>query len=444
MRKFFTGANYRQEWTVPVKMPVFRLEQSGLIIEEMGGGMQTKSLKLKDKEGREWALRSVDKFVKKAMPPALRNTLAQKIVQDMISAAHPYAAITVGDLAKAAGIIAPRPVLYFVPESEAFGPYREDFSNLVCFLEEREPGNWDKTEDTKDVLESEMEHQQNVVMQRSVLKARLLDMLVADWDRHHDQYEWGVRDSGKASFYYAIPRDRDQAFFMSGGLIPRLAKLFAMPHINSFTKNSKGLRNLNFKAWGMDKFFLNDLDAEEWQNTIREFTAALSDERIDAAVKEMPPEAYAISGPSIAARLKSRRDGLLKNGMKYYAFISAAVHITGTGEKEQFRISSEGDKVRVRVLRISRAGKPDLVVYDRLFDPADTRVLHLRGLDGDDEFIVDEKVRGKIRLNMYGDLGKDSYDLRGATRSTIYDLNSEESRMLHKGNARVVLSNPAF
>ncbi len=55
--------------------------------------------------------------------------------------------------------------------------------------------------------------------QEAVLRARLLDMLIADWDRHFDQWRWATRDTGQGKLYIPIPRDRDQAFFYSDGLI---------------------------------------------------------------------------------------------------------------------------------------------------------------------------------------------------------------------------------
>ena len=106
-RRLITGSNYRKEWKTPVKMPVFHLERQGFKIHKMGGGQQTKSLSLLDRQGREWVLRTVDKYVEGALPPGLKNTIAEKITQDLVSAAHPYAAVVVGSLARALHISAP-------------------------------------------------------------------------------------------------------------------------------------------------------------------------------------------------------------------------------------------------------------------------------------------------------------------------------------------------
>src|SRR5687768_12050693 len=58
--KLFLGSNYREVWATPVNVPVFRLSE-GFEITGTGGGHQTKSLELKDRDGNKWVLRSVDK-----------------------------------------------------------------------------------------------------------------------------------------------------------------------------------------------------------------------------------------------------------------------------------------------------------------------------------------------------------------------------------------------
>jgi hypothetical protein len=259
--RLIMGSNYRKVWAKPIAMPVFDIKANGFIIQELGGGMQTKSLRLLDKNKREWVLRTVDKDAEGALPKKFRLPLVVNFVQDMISASHPYAALVVSDLAQATNIIAAKPRLYFVPEDENLGSYKEIFANTVCFLERREPTpDSSETKSTSKIMEEIIEQNDHLVLQEAVLNARLLDMLAGDWDRHADQWRWGVVDLGAPKYYYAIPRDRDQAFFWTNGLLPRFIRLFAMKHINGFRKQSKGLKNLNYKSWVFDKIFLNELD----------------------------------------------------------------------------------------------------------------------------------------------------------------------------------------
>jgi len=123
LKKFIMGTNYRQEWATPVNMRVFNLskEKGGLKITSLGGGKQTKSLKLLDPTGKEWVLRTVDKDPAKAIPETFRPTVAADVVKDFISASHPYGAMPVPVLAEALDLTVAKPELFFVPEDPAFG-----------------------------------------------------------------------------------------------------------------------------------------------------------------------------------------------------------------------------------------------------------------------------------------------------------------------------------
>jgi len=433
--RILSGSNYRQEWSTPVTMPVFYIKKNGFSIKELGGGMQTKSLRLLDNNNKEWVLRTVDKEAKGALPKGLRYPIVINFVQDMISAAHPYAPLVVDYLARSAHIIAPKPKLYFVKDQAELGPHRNIFANTVCYLEQREPtpDNSD-TKKTEKVMEKIIEENDHLVLQEMVLQARLLDMLVGDWDRHSDQWRWGTVDSGSAKYYYAIPRDRDQAFFWTNGLFPRFIKLFAMKYINGFKRESKGLKNLNYKSWEFDKTFLNELDAAMWERNIKSFQQKLSDKAIQDAVQKLPKEIYAIDGKKLEERLKSRRNSLLKNAMKYYDFISGTVTVFGTEENEIFKIKGEKE-ITVSVYRDNKK-RPAEKIYERVFEPDDTGHIYLEGFGGDDQFLIDKMTASKIKIKIRGGKGKDVYDFNGKVKAMVYDFIADHNKIASPGTAR--------
>ena len=239
-KKTFLGKNYRELWGTPIKLKVFNInqEQGGFKIVSLGGGKQTKSLKLEDKNGKEWSLRTIDKDPEKALPANLRGTLAQDIVQDMISASHPYAPLVVPTLAKAAGVLSMQPKFFFVPDDPSFGPYQKIFANSVVMLVDKEPTpDGSNAISTNKVLNKLYEDNDHRVDQPLVLKARLLDMLIGDFDRHADQWRWGVADTGKGKLYYPVPRDRDQAFFNSDGLLVDFLSHEKMRFLQGFKKD---------------------------------------------------------------------------------------------------------------------------------------------------------------------------------------------------------------
>lgn len=436
LRRLLMGTNYRKAWQVNVTLPVFFFSRSGFQIKELGGGMQTKSLHIIDSLGKEWALRTVDKDVSAAFSPGLRRTLIQKASQDFISAAFPYGAPVAGELVNAVGVHAARPQLVVVADDTALGPFRSLFANSICMLEERDPG-FDSTDNIETTVANITQSSSYKIQQPLLLKARLLDMIMADWDRHADNWRWGLKDSAGLNYYYAIPRDRDWAFFQSKGLLPKLVQFSGgMRCFINFSPDVKNIKNLSWKAWTLDKNFLNEMDAAAWETAIQEVQTMLTDSIIEEAVKKMPASVYAMQGENFISTLKSRRDELKDGAMKYYNFLSEEVVINGSNEEEIFSVSSAGDRLFVVVHRM---GGVKQKIYERSFPPSETYFITLNGLGGNDVFEIDENAQSKIRLIINGGKGADRYSIKGNVRTKVNDTASENNSIENGGQATIHL-----
>jgi predicted MPP superfamily phosphohydrolase len=428
LKKFIMGQNYRPEWSKPVNMKVFNIntEQGGFTVLSLGGGKQTKSLRLRDKSGKEWVLRAVDKNPTQALPENFRNTLAQDVVQQFNSAAHPYAPLTIYPLAEATNVVAPNPRLFFVPDDPAFGFYQPLFANTVCLLEERDASlDGSDTKSTAKVFNKLLEENDHRADQLAVLRARLLDILIGDFDRHFDQWRWATNDTGQGKLYYPIPRDRDQAYFYSDGLLLRASSKNLLPFLSGFKKTIQNVDWLGFSSKDFDRLFLTGLGAEEWKKTIAEFGESLNDSVITNAIKKLPPEIYAINGETIIEKLKSRRNILPAEAMKYYRFISRQVNIVGSNQKEYFKVTNADGGLHVRVYAREKGNDTSFVMYDRTFNPSTTYEIRLYGMNDDDLFEIDESAKSRIKIRIIGGKGNDTFDIRGNVQNLLYDINSE-------------------
>jgi hypothetical protein len=434
LRTLFLGKNYRDEWKQLVTVPVFRLTGSGFTIRELGGGMQTKSLKLSDRLGKEWALRTVDKDVSNAGVAALRFPLGQKIAQDMISSAFPYGGVLAGELARAIGLKAATPQVFFVADDPALGQFRSIFAHTLCTLEERDP-DFPDTDDSEKTLSNLTESNRYKIQQPFLLKARLLDILIGDWDRHADNWRWGQVDSAGFDYYYAIPRDRDWAFYKSGGLLPKLVQVTgALRYFISFGPNLKNVKDLSWKAWTLDKTFLNEMDASHWRAAIHEVQAILTDKLIDSLVKKLPASIYRTQGEWLANSLKTRRNNMQKEVMKYYRFLAEEPMVNGSNEAERFVVAGTDDGLTVAVYGGHTQQRQ---LYKRRFFSSETYAIILNGAGGADVFEVDESARARIRLIINGNEGNDRYNLKGGVKTKVNDSAAENNALLFKGSAKV-------
>src|SRR4029079_9110851 len=259
------------------------------------------------------------------------------------------------------------------------------------------------------------------VNQEAVLTARLLDMLVADWDRHLDQWRWTTQDTGQGRTYIPIPRDRDQVFFHSDGLIVRFVSGGRLGFLKGLQNNIPKIDELNTVAKDFDRLFLNHIDENTWTAVATDFEKKLTDQKIAEAVQKLPPEIYAISGQKIIDKLISRRKVLKKQSVKYYKFLSNEVDVLGSNEAEKFNITSVNDSLKLTVYSYRKHADTNVVMYERIFDQKVTREIRLYGFNGDDKFVTDSNMHSTIRLRMIGGRGNDSFFVNSRLKRCVYD-----------------------
>ncbi|TMI83957.1 MAG: hypothetical protein E6H10_06870 [Bacteroidetes bacterium] len=358
-------------------------------------------------------------------------------MQDFISASHPYAPLAIPTMATALNIVTARPELFFVPDDPSLGFYRPIFASTVCTLEEKDPSSHgEDTKSTIKVFDKLTEDNEHRADQPMVLRARLLDILIGDFDRHFDQWRWAATDTGKGKLYYPIPKDRDQAFFRSNGVILDIASLRSLQMLRGFRYNITKVNWLNWAARDFDRLFLNDLDADEWKEGIADFQKTVTDSVIIASVRQLPPAIFKMDSAALVGKLISRRNMLEDAGLKYYRFISKRVNVVGSNQKEYFKVTGIGKKLEVKVY--ARKGKNDtsFVMYDRIFDPRVTKDIRLYGLNDDDKFDIDPTARSSTRLSIIGGKGNDTFNIRGRVINYLYDITTEKNFIEHRSRTR--------
>lgn len=425
--EFLLGKNYRTAWATPVKMPVLDLatEKGGLTPYRMGGGKQTASLRLRNEEGREYILRSVNKNPEQVLPEGLRETVAKDLLQDQISAQHPYGALVLPKLAAAAGVFHVNPKLVYVPADPLLGKYLEDFGNTIAILEENPDEDHQDVASlgyarnlvgTDKVLERRQEDNDNVVDEKGFARARLFDMLIGDWDRHEGQWRWVERKTTGERIFEAVPKDRDVTFFKSQGLIPYLAtRKWAVRNVQNYEADVDDLVGLNLSALNNDRTFLSSVTKEEWIQAAEKMKNELTDAVIDSALRDFPPEVHGLSAPELAAKLKARRQLLPQMAADYYTFLSKTVDVAGSDKTEHFMVTRQPDgQTQVEVRNIKKDGTTGRKVFKRTFLPQETKEIRLYGLGGDDIFDVTGQGQEGIRVRIIGGDGRDSITDRSA------------------------------
>ena len=443
LQRWLIGENYRKEWATPVTLSTFNIgtDKGGFKIEGQGGGKQTTTIRLEDASGQEWSLRSITKDPEKVIPENFRNTFAQDAINDILSASHPYAAGPVTALSRALGMAAPQVEYYFVPNDTALGYYRPAFANTVAMLEEKDPSLYgEKTVSTSTIFNKRLEKPGVEVDQQSYLKARMLDFLIGDFDRHYEQFKWGEREENGRKVIYVVPKDRDQAFFRSDGVVMRLFAYNNMPFLKGFRYDIPSPHWYGFVARDVDGLFLNQLNREDWKAQLTDINVALTDSVIEQAVKVLPPAIYKIDSAAMTGKLLSRRDELQGKGLMYYSFLAKKVNVVGTNLDDEFRVSASGKDIKVEMFQKDTSANEKQISYSRVFSEEETKEIRFYGLNGSDVFRIGEDVSTRIKFRIVGGKGEDIFDISGNAKNIVYDDASEDNEIIGRRRTTNLIS----
>lgn len=396
------GENYRQVWASEASFPVLHISKANIKPIEMGGGMQTRSLRLLDPAGKEWVLRSIDKFPDALLPQALSQTLASDLLQDNVSANFPYAPLVVPVIADALGVPHSNPSIVYISPDQQLGIYSKDFANSIALLEEREPLG--KSLSTIKMQQKLKDDNDNAVDQSAFLTARIQDVFLGDWDRHGDQWRWVDELKGKEKLYRAVPRDRDQVFYINQGLLPTIASLpWIAPKLQGFGSRVKHINTFAFNARLIDGLYTNALSYVDWVQATELAVKALSDSVIETALQKMPADIYRDNRNGLFAKLQKRRQDLLRVMPVYHRFLNKTIDLVVSDKNELIIIRDTLDKqLSVRIYKLNHDQVAGKLLFSRILDPAITKELRLYLNGGMDQVVIHNQY-SPIRLRIVGD-----------------------------------------
>lgn len=463
---FLFGQHYRKVYGSEVVVPVLDLTsfKGGVKPVKRGGGFQTNSLRLEGADGRQFTMRSIDKDATRTIPYPFNQSFAADLVKDNFSASHPFAALAIPPLADAVKVYHTNPKLYYVPRQPALEQYNEDFGNALYLVEERPDddvwkdaaffGNPKEILSTRDVLEEVHGEQDDLIDQPWVVRSRLFDMILGDWDRHDDQWRWGLIDTGKIEYFRPIPRDRDQAFSEYDGFLLSFVRnaAAASKQWRPYGGNIQPVKWGNYNARHFDPSFTSAMEWPDWEREARFIQEKLTDRLIDSTFQATWPQSiYDLSGPKLIKNLKKRRDHLVDIARRYYLFRARKVDVVGTEKRDLFEINRiDQERTQIKVYDTNKDLEKQDLIYERTFLSSDTKEINLYGLGNDDTFVVTGTVPTGPKIRLIGGPGADTFNdaskvIGGARKNLVYDVESENNTVKSGSDTRILIGdNPVF
>ena len=437
LHRWALGDNWRDIWATPIKVPVLNLRTfaGGLKPVDTGGSAQTTSLRFIGADGNKYAFRPVYKDRLVHLEP-YKNTVIADIFRDGLSSLHPTAPLAAPPFLQAAGIIHPEPQLFVMPDDPALGEFRKEFAGKLGAIEDRAlmpeegPGLGGAVEliDSDDLLKRLNKTPKERIDARTYLTARLIDILLNDYDRHLNQWRWArvqPRFAGSTPgddiVWVPIPRDRDAAFINHQGVLMRLARIIK-PNLVSFDATYPSMRAFIGAVIDLDQRLLVELDKTVWDSVTTWLKTSITDAVIDSAVMRMPRE-YLPQHQRVIANLRSRRDKLHEAADEYYRILAEVVEIHAPDTEDQGTVLRDGSDVVVRLQ--TGSAQP---WFNRRFKPNETREVRLYMHGGNDSVLVDGQGVGKIFIRIAGGNGKNTF-----TDSSLVGHQTPKTRFYDEG-----------
>lgn len=445
------GENYRDIYSKKIKAKVATLDTlyGGLEIVRKGGGHQTRSLRLKTKDGRELNMRALRKSATQYIQTVvfkdnyIENEFDETIVEDLIldfyTAAHPYAFLVVPQLSDAAQVYHTNPRLFYIPKHKYLGKYNDEYGDELYMIEERPEDNYtddknfgyaDDIESTHDIIEKIRKDEEYKIDEVAYVRARLFDMLIGDWDRHQDQWRWAQFNQPNGDkVYRPIPRDRDQVFSNFDGTLLNIGRNMSSStkQLQVYDEELRDIRWMNNAGHKLDKALIKKADESTWLAQAELLQKEITDEIIEKAFLNVPIEIQDKTLEDIKQKLKGRRGNLLDIAKRYSDYLEELVILTATDKDDYIEVTRTGDKeTRVQIWRIKDDKKADVIV-DRTYNRDLTKEIWIYGLDDKDIFEVNGKANNLIYTRLIGGQGNDTYVINNGRRIKVYDHKSKKN-----------------
>jgi hypothetical protein len=418
IQRFFLGAGYRDVWGMPLRARILDLDsfKGGLFPLRKGGGLQTPSLRFRSREGPVYTFRSLDKDAARALDPELRTSIVADVAQDFVSAILPEAALILDRIQEAAGVLHASPELVLMPDDPRLGEFRQEFAGRLGWIEVRAdegpeggPGFAGSPEvKGSEAFMDDLEEEEGVrVDARAYLKARLIDVLVGDWDRHPDQWRWAAFPEEEGIRYFPVPRDRDWALTRLDGFKMVVARI-PWPEYVGFDDEIPRAFRITWSGRVLDRLILPRLTWEEWESVAREVVDSLPDPVIESAVRRISPRPFQTVGKELIHALRNRRDQIPGFAREYYLFQAETPHLHTTDQDEEAVFQRlKGGRLKLTVFRLDGGEALGDPTFDRVFLPEETREVRLDLHGGNDRARVRGPGSGRIRITVEGGGGDD-------------------------------------
>ena len=259
-------------------------------------------------------------------------------------------------------------------------------NRLVSLRDVPDTATWKNILSTGALLDQIRQDKSHQVNSEGYIAERLYDMLIGDWNKIPENWNWQAIHTADSILFNPIVIDRSHAFTkVDGFLFKRMLKVLGLGFITNYSNHPKDIGEINTLGYTLDMALVSGVDESVWRTQALALQKNLSDSVINEAFGALPPEIQGAETEAIKKKLLIRRDSLPYMARRYYKKLQRTPVLTGTEGDDRIILERSGhDSLLVRIYP---KGSP-VPSFRKKYSADSTEEIWLYGLGGDDEYEV--------------------------------------------------------
>lgn len=443
------GEHYRNLYTVPIAVPSTTLDRFNGGVEVMDQAEDFHGLLLKGKDDKLYLLKPLggstsfiesDFFQEMYNKADFEDTYLDQFIGDAYTIINPYTFIAADHLAQAANLPSTNSRIYYLPahstnDTIATGGKIEDrLVSIRDMLDVKARKNVIFTQQLLDSLKLSDRYQ----IDRDIyIRERLFDMLIGDWNKIPENWNWQARQEGDSIIFSPIVIDRNHAFTkVDGFLFKQMLSVLALGFITDYEGEFKHIKKLNSLGFALDMSLTHGSDDNVWLEQAKYLQNSITDAVIDDAFNHLPTGIESAETDTIKINLKRRRELLADVANQYYNILQRTPVIIGRNADDRFEVErSEPDSLHIRIYDM----ETDRLYFDRSYNRKQTKEIWLYGLEGNDSLHVQGEASKRTPVYFISGGGDNAYSFDSDKGIKIYAYPEEKAKLKGSG-AKVIYS----
>lgn len=447
---YLWGEHYRKIYSLPIIVPAVTLQtlQGGLKVVEQAADFQglllendRKQLYLLKPLGGYTTFLESNFFQEVYNKKVFKNTYLDQFIGDAYTIINPYTFISADYLAKTSGLNSNNSRIYYLPEHSTKDTVSDGTSienKLVAVIDVPDYNTRPNIILTEQLLDTIRINKNLQVNQELYIRERLLDMMLGDWNKIPENWNWKGQERGDSILFAPIVIDRNHSFTkVDGILFKQMLHVLGLGFIVNYDSSLKSVKKENTLGFTLDMALCSQSDLSVWLQQAALIRQTLTDAVIDEAFSMLPKGIDGAEIEHITKIVKERRNKLNEIAKSYYAQLQRTPVLTGTNRSDRFVIDRHNpDSLFIRIYDIE-SGQ---LVFDRKYSRKMTKEIWLYGLEGNDCYEVNGEAKKEMPVYLISGKGDNAYQLEPGNHIRIYEYKSKKELLDTVPHAKKIFS----